>query len=133
MSGPDGLEPSPLGDHGGIRIRRVQEGWEVATQGFVPVELEVTRADCDRLKQYCDKRAINPTRNAIELGTVCSELEISPLSVACPLARLKGTFTWPESLGESVTITVQVETWNSVILPQAELEELRRFLRELRQ
>jgi hypothetical protein len=131
ITGPDTLQPTAPEERGDIRIRRSHDAWELATRGSTSITIELATADYNRLQQYCMKRRVDPERTPIDIGSLCLELDIKPIVVGCPLERLKGTFSWPETMDETVTITVQIETWNIIPLTQEELEELRRFLREL--
>jgi hypothetical protein len=126
--------PTTAGDRGDLRLRQTRDGWELATRQSVPISLELAVADFDRLRDYLTARGADPARKPVALGTICAELGIVPISTGCPLERLAGTFNWsetPTDLGSTVTIMVQVETWHSISLTDAEFEELRQFLRGL--
>ncbi len=131
IAGPDGPQPTAPADRGDVRVRRSREGWELATRQTVAIVAEFTKADFDRIRQSFAGRGVDPARTPVELGVLCRELGIAPVSVGCPLEYLTGSFTWPDvpdNPTQSFAVTVQVETWNAVPLTTAELEELRRFL-----
>ncbi len=115
-----------------VRVRQTRDGWELSTRQSVPISVAFTRADYDRLHRHLSGRTAVPTRTPTELGAVCRQLGITPSSAGCPLDHLIGTFSWPEvPTGGSVTLSVQVETWNRVVLSDAEMTSLRTFLQQL--
>jgi hypothetical protein len=134
MTGPNVLQPTPAGSRGHVRLRREQDGWELATRLLVPIYADFTAADFARVRDHLTARGIDPARVPVELGALCRQLGVKPTEVDCPLDRLTGTFEWPEPPADSarpVTLTVQVESWYTVPLTGGQLEELRGFLRTL--
>ena len=125
--------PTPAGDRGDVRLRQTREGWELAMRQLVPIAVEWTRTDLERLRDSLTGRGVDPTRTPVDLGTVGRELGLKPVQADCPVDRLNGTFAWPDAPaqpGANVTVTVQVEVGNGVVLTTDEFEELRQFLRE---
>jgi hypothetical protein len=121
--------PTTASDRGDFRLRQTRDGWELATRQVVPIKVELAAADLDRLRESLTTRGTEPARKPVALGTICAELGIQPRSVDCPLDRLTGTFTWPESRSESGDVLqVQVETWNTVPLTEVGMTGLRAFL-----
>jgi hypothetical protein len=124
--------PTPAGDRGDLRLRQTRDGWELATRQVVPIRVELTAPDFDRLRDYLTARGADPTRKPVALGAICGELGIQPRSADCPLELLSGTFNWPETRSEmGGVLQVQVETWNTVLLTEVGMTGLRAFLQSV--
>jgi hypothetical protein len=133
-TGPDVLQPTPAGSRGHLRLRREQDSWELATRQLVPISADFTATDFARVREHLTSHGIDTVHTPVELGALCRQLGLKPTEVDCPLDRLTGTFAWPEPPADAsrpVTLTVQVESWYTVPLTAAQLEELRGFLRTL--
>jgi hypothetical protein len=120
------------GAAGPIRLGKVGGAWELVQRVPVLVRAEFARTDLTKIRQHFAARGTDPARVPVELGALCRQLGAKPIEASCPLDRLIGTFAWPEADAEPV-LTVRVEKWNTVALPAEELDDLRRFLRGLRQ
>jgi hypothetical protein len=132
ISSPDGLLPTPAGDPGGIRIARNREGWDLAMRQEIPGSVELKSSDSERIRQHLTGRGIDPSRTPVDLGALCRQLSIVPVTVGCPLERVIGKFTWPDVSSHSqVTLRVWIEKWYRTRLTSAEMTGLRQFLLSL--
>jgi hypothetical protein len=131
--GRDFPQPTPPNSADHLRIRRVQDSWELATRILVPIQADFTPAEVARIRHHLSSRGTDPIRSPVNFGTVCGQLGITPSRISCPLERLIGTCTLPDvpaGTSPAVTLTVRVEKWTTVLLSDGEMQELREFLKK---
>ncbi len=125
----------PSGD-AGTRITKVAEGWQIARRSEVPIECDMSLNEFEVIQANLRQRGINPAAVPVNLGAMMREHRILPTRVSCPLDRLIGRYTLTngESDGSTpLTLTVQVEKWDTVVLSQATAVEFCQFARQLYQ
>jgi hypothetical protein len=116
----------------GPQLLSAPDGWTVAVRRSCLLRYEFAQADFAKLLKQLGVGAETLTGQSLDLGAVCGQLRITPLSASGPLPRALGVVREVEVLAsrKKALVTLEVEKTERIPLTAHACVDLRRLLEQ---
>lgn len=119
---------------GMLQLLTAPDGWTVAIRRSCLLQFGFVQTDFAKLLKHLGIEAEALTGQSLDLGAVCGQLRITPLSASCPLPRALGVVQEAEVLAgrKKALLTLDVGKSEKIPLTNRDCEDLRTLLEQVR-